>query len=84
MNKNKQMAPKKLDDLLSFEDTSTDYDLFTQLLKQVNLDSETDVDLVRKAFNKTKSVAFRLNEEFKMTVDFFEKETRDSAKKSKI
>jgi hypothetical protein len=76
------MPPKKLDDLVKFN--GDDYEEFCSLLKGVNVDSESDAELVKSCFNKTKSVIMKLNDEFRLTVDLFEKETHESTKKSNI
>jgi hypothetical protein len=76
------MPPKKLDDLAKF--SGDDYEEFCSLLKSVNIDLENDGDLIRTCFNKTKGVLMKLNDELRLTVDLFEKETYESTKKSEL
>ena len=80
------MAPKNLQDLLKYDiDNVTDsYEDICDIISNVDISAETNEANLKKAFNITKSLALKLNEENRVVLEQFEEETNKASKIGKL
>ena len=76
------MAPKNLQDLLKYNiDEIEEYEDVCQVISNVNIMNESDEASIKKGFNVAKTLALKLHEENKLTLDLFEQETGKALKR---
>jgi hypothetical protein len=72
----------QLGDLLKYEnEEDIPYEEFVSVLDQTDAEQEKDGNLVKKAFQVTKSVTVKLYEEYKVTIDIYKEEAEKGVKK---
>jgi hypothetical protein len=77
------MPPKNFEQIIGFDESSGDYEDFCQLIKNFAIDPAVDdVESMKNLFQKTRDVLLKLNDDFRDSIELFEKESRDQMKKS--
>ena len=77
------MPPKNLQDLLKYDvdAVSDSYEDLCNIISNVDINAENDQANLKKAFEITKTLALKLNEENKVALDLFEQETEKASKR---
>jgi hypothetical protein len=76
------MAPKNLQDLLKYNiDDLSEYEDVCKVISNVDITNESDEANIKKGFNVAKTLALKLHEENKLTLDLFEQETEKALKR---
>jgi len=76
------MAPKNLQDLLKYNiDDLSEYEDVCKVISNVDITNESDEASIKKGFNVAKTLALKLHEENKLTLDLFEQETEKALKR---
>jgi hypothetical protein len=76
------MAPKNLQDLLKYNiDELSEYDDVCKVISNVDITNESDEASIKKGFDVAKTLALKLHEENKLTLDLFEQETEKALKR---